>query len=91
MPATNLSATAKRCGLFAAMIATLLSTASPAPAQTAGTTGSAGKTPTQPTADDPSYGLPEQPASMSKNPVAMSPDAVRNEGTAPASPEAGKR
>ena len=62
------------------MVATLLLTAGSALAQAS---GSGGQTPKQPDANDPSLGLPQQPASMSKNPVAMSPEAARSEGTAP--------
>ena len=70
-----------------ALVAALFLVTSPAPAQTP---EAGGQTPKQPTANDASVGLPEQPASMSKNPVAMSPDAARSEGTAKAAPDAGK-
>lgn len=51
------------------------------------TSGAGGKqTPTQPTANDPSVGLPSEPATMTKNPEAMSPDAARKDGTAPVKP-----
>ncbi len=53
-----------------------------ASAQDASTAGSE-QTPKQPTADDPSVGLPSEPATMSKNPEAMSPHAARDDGTAP--------
>ena len=43
------------------------------------------KAPTNPTANDGSYGTSMSPASMGSNPVSMDPQAARKEGTAPAS------
>ena len=89
MPAFRKSSIGKLLSLESiALLSVLLLAVGPASAQSP---GAGGQTPKQPTANDASVGLPEQPASMSKNPVAMTPDAARNEGAAQASPEAGKK
>ena len=87
MPASP--AFAHRLGLIAALL--LAATPALVQAASAQTTDTVPRTPTQPTANDPSVGLPEEPASMSKNPVAATPDVARKEGTAPASPDAAKK
>ena len=41
------------------------------------------KAPTEPTANDPSVGTPSPPAADLTNPVGLSPQAARREGTSP--------
>ncbi len=65
--------------LFRVAAAALLLASAPAIAQLA----PSDHAPTEPTANDPSVGMPSPPAADLKNPEGMSPQAARKEGTSP--------